>query len=53
MDPILAQRVKWYQDRKFNPAAPRWRKKLSQRQVRNLIMLAMLLGLILWALATA
>ena len=53
MDPILAQRVKWYQDRKFNPAAPRWRKKLSQHQMWNLIMLAMLLGLILWAWATA
>jgi type IV secretion system protein VirD4 len=53
MDPILAQRVKWYQDRAFNRAAPKWRKKLSQRHVRNLLMLAVLLGLILWAWATA
>ena len=53
MDPILAKRVKWYQDRAFNRAAPKWRKKLSQRYVRNLLLLAVLLGLILWALATA
>jgi type IV secretion system protein VirD4 len=26
MAPILAERVKWYQDRQFNPAAPRRRK---------------------------
>jgi type IV secretion system protein VirD4 len=51
--PILGERVKWYQDRAFNRAAPRWRKKLSQHQMWNLIMLAMLLGLILWAWATA
>ena len=29
MSPILAQRVKWYQDRDFNPAAPRRRKRYS------------------------
>ena len=32
MDPILAERVKWYQDREFNPAAPRRRRKPSQHR---------------------
>jgi type IV secretion system protein VirD4 len=50
--PILAERVKWYQDRAFNPAAPRRRRKLSQRQVRLRVVLLMLLGMILWALAS-
>jgi type IV secretory pathway TraG/TraD family ATPase VirD4 len=53
MDPILAQRVKWYQDRDFNPAVRRSRKKLSKRHKWNLLMLAMLLGMILWAWLTA
>ena len=53
MDPILAQRVKWYQDRDFNPAVRRWRKKLSKRHKSNLLMLAMLVGMILWAWLTA
>jgi type IV secretion system protein VirD4 len=49
MDPILAQRVKWYQDRAFNPVAPRWRKKRSKRQVPFWLMLAVVLLMYLLA----
>jgi type IV secretion system protein VirD4 len=48
MAPILAERVKWYQDREFNPAAPRRRKKHS---LRWWLLLAAALGLILCSLA--
>lgn len=53
LDPILAQRVKWYQDRDFNPAMPKWRKKSSQRHKWTLLMFAVLLVTILWAWLTA
>jgi type IV secretion system protein VirD4 len=49
MSPVLAQRVKWYQDPQFNPAAPKRRKPSS----RWWLLLAAALGLILWALANS
>ena len=52
-DPILAQRVKWYQDRDFNPDIPKWRKKSPQRHKWTLLMFAVLLVTILWAWLTA
>jgi type IV secretion system protein VirD4 len=53
MDPILAQRVKWYQDRAFNPAAPRWRTKRTQHRVPLWIMAAVVLLMYLLAWLTA
>ncbi len=51
MSPILAQRVKWYQDREFNPAAPkRWKRR--KRASRKQQLLALVLGLILLMLAS-
>jgi type IV secretion system protein VirD4 len=46
MSPILAQRVKWYQDPDFNPAAPKRTKTPSNWWV----LLAAAVGLIAWAL---
>jgi type IV secretion system protein VirD4 len=51
--PILANRVKWYEDPEFNPAASKRWRKLSNRQLWIRIMLAALVGEILWAWATA
>ncbi len=48
MSPILAQRVKWYQDRDFNPAAPKQRKKPSRKR----LLLVLVLSLILLKLAS-
>jgi type IV secretion system protein VirD4 len=53
IDPILAKRVKWYQDPAFNPAAPRWRKKRSQHRVPLWLMVAVVLLTFLWAWLTA
>ena len=56
MLPILAQRVKWYQDPDFNPAARKWwkRSSLRQRPSRWKLLLAVILflAMILWGLAT-
>jgi type IV secretion system protein VirD4 len=46
MSPILAQRVKWYQDPDFNPATPRRTKTPSNWWM----LLAAAAGLIAWAL---
>jgi type IV secretion system protein VirD4 len=48
MSPILAERVKWYQDREFNPAAPRRRKQPSRWR----LLLVVIVGLILLKLAS-
>jgi len=48
MAPILAERVKWYQDREFNPAAPIRRRTYS---LRWWLLLAVALGLIMCSLA--
>jgi type IV secretion system protein VirD4 len=45
--PILADRVKWYQDPDFNPAVPKRRKQPS----RWLLLVVVALCFILWALA--
>ena len=66
MSPILANRVKWYQDPEFNPAVPRWRIPAVRRWfdlamprwrtpsresvVLRLVVMA-ILGLILWVMA--
>ena len=50
MSPILAERVKWYQDPDFNPAAPKRRKRSSRWKLLLAVVLG--LGLILWALAS-
>ncbi len=66
MSPILAQRVKWYQDPEFNPAAPKgfapdrpwwsdlatplWRQP-SRASVLVRLVAAAILGLILYAMA--
>lgn len=53
MAPILAKRVKWYQDRAFNPAAPRFQKQRSQHQVPLWLMFAVVLIMYLLAWLTA
>ena len=53
MAPILAKRVKWYQDRAFNPAAPRLQKQRSQHQVPLWLMFAVVLIMYLLAWLTA
>jgi type IV secretion system protein VirD4 len=48
MSPILAQRVKWYSDPEFNPAAPKRRKQFPVWW----LLLAGAVGMILWALSS-